>query len=141
MSQNAIRTVIYTSNAAPGVDEAALRDILAASRRNNAAWHLSGVLAFADGTFLQVVEGPVWPMVKALARIETDPRHRHMQVLLDFEAERRSMPGWAMASRELDGPDTFALSRDQMDAYLGQDAPAAVRALVSTFFRVQRLAA
>ena len=136
-----MRTVIYTSSAAPGVGTEALRSILAASRRNNAAWHLSGVLMFAEGTFLQVVEGPVWPMAKAMARIETDPRHANMQVLLDLESDRRFFPAWAMASRELDGDGTFALSRAEMDAYLAADVPPAVRALIATFFRVQRLAA
>ena len=135
------RTVIYTSNAAPGLGEGDLREILAVSRRNNAAWHLSGVLIFADGTFLQVVEGPAWPMAKAMARIEADPRHSGMDVLLDLESGDRHFPAWAMASRELDGPDTFALTQDEMNRYLGPDAPAAVRALVFTFFRVQRLAA
>ena len=135
------RTVIYTSSAAPGVGEDALRDILAASRRNNAAWHLSGVLMFADGTFLQVVEGPAWPMAKALARIEADPRHTRMEVLLDIGSGERHFPAWAMASRELDGADTFGLTQAEMNRYLGPGAPPAVRALVSTFFRVQRLAA
>ena len=136
-----MRTVIYTSSAAPGVGEAALRDILAASRRNNAAWHLSGVLMFAEGTFLQVVEGPAWPMDKAMARIQADPRHANMQVLLDLETDRRAFPAWAMASRELDEPDTFALTQAEMDAYLGPETPSAVRALLRTFFKVQRLAA
>ena len=136
-----MRTVVYTSSAAPGVGTEALRDILAASRRNNAAWHLSGVLVFAEGTFLQVVEGPVWPMAKAMARIEADPRHSNMQVLLDLDAERRFFPDWAMASREIDEDGTFALTRAEMDAYLAADVPAAVRALIATFFRVQRLAA
>ena len=136
-----MRTVIYTSSAAPGVGADHLRDILAASRRNNAAWHLSGILMFADGTFLQVVEGPVWPMAKAMARIEADPRHSRMEILLDMESEARCFPAWAMASRELDGEGTFRLTRAEMDAYLGADVPASVKALISTFFRVQRVAA
>ena len=136
-----MRTVIYTSSAAPGVGEAALRDILAASRRNNAAWHLSGLLMFAEGTFLQVVEGPVWPMARAMARIEADPRHANMQVMLDLENEARCFPAWAMASRELDGEGTFRLTQAEMDAYLDADVPEAVKALIATFFRVQRLAA
>ena len=131
-----LRSVIYASSAAPGFTVCDLHDVLAVSRRNNAGWHLSGVLLFEGGTFLQVVEGPAWPLQKALTRIEADPRHTGMDVLSDVEAPRRYFPDWAMGSREVDGEGAFTLTEDEMQARLSSDVPAVVRVMIKTFFRV-----
>ena len=131
-----LRSVIYTSSAAPGFTVRDLSDVLAASRRNNARWHLSGVLLFEGGTFLQVVEGPAWPMDKALSRIRADERHRGITMLSDREADRRYFPDWAMGSRELDGEAAFTLDEAEMAARLGPDTPEVVRVMIRTFFKV-----
>ena len=130
------RSVIYTSSAAPGFTVADLHDVLAVSRRNNARWHLSGVLLFEGGTFLQVVEGPAWPLQKALDRIGADPRHGRMDILSDAETERRYFPDWAMGSREVDGEAAFTLEPAEMEARLGYGTPDVVRVMIRTFFRV-----
>ena len=130
------RSVIYTSSAAPGFTVADLHDVLAVSRRNNAHWHLSGVLLFEGGTFLQVVEGPAWPLHKALDRIEADPRHTGMDILSDAETERRYFPDWAMGSREVDGEAAFTLEPAEMEARLADGTPDVVRVMIRTFFRV-----
>lgn len=131
-----LRSVIYTSSAAPGFDSCALDDILSVSRRNNARWHLTGVLLYESGTFLQVVEGPDWPMQKTLERIGRDERHGRMEVLADMRTDRRYFPDWAMGSRELDGEGAFSLSEDEMNARLSGDVPAVIRVMIRTFFRV-----
>ena len=130
------RSVIYTSSAAPAFTVADLHDVLAVSRRNNARWHLSGVLLFEGGTFLQVVGGPAWPLQKALDRIGADPRHGRMDVLSDTQTDRRYFPDWAMGSREVDGAATFALDPAEMDARLAEDTPEVARVMIRTFFRV-----
>ena len=134
--QRVFRSVIYTSSATTGVTVRDLHDILAASRRNNAGWHLSGVLLFEGGTFLQVVEGPAWPLQKALTRIEADPRHTKMDVLCDMRTERRYFPDWAMGSREIDGEAAFRLDEAELTARLAPDTPPVVRVMLKTFFRV-----
>ena len=130
------RSVIYTSSAAPGFTLADLQDVLAVSRRNNARWHLTGVLLFEGGTFLQVVEGPAWPVERALTRIRADDRHGGMDVLSDITTSRRYFPDWAMGSREVDGEAAFTLSEAEMQARLADDAPKVVRVMIRTFFRV-----
>ena len=130
------RSVIYTSSAAPGLSVRDLDDILAVSRRNNAGWHLTGVLLFEGGTFLQVVEGPAWPLAKALSRIQADQRHSKMDVLSDYETDRRYFPQWAMGSRELDGAGAFTLDETEVQKRLAGDTPAVVRVMLKTFFRV-----
>ena len=130
------RSVIYTSNAAPHFTVRDLSDVLAASRRNNARWHLSGVLLFESGTFLQVVEGPAWPLERALERIRGDARHSGMDVLSDMETHKRYFPDWAMGSRELDGDAVFALDEADLAARLDPETPAVVRVMLRTFFRV-----
>ena len=130
------RSVIYTSNATAGFTVRDLSDVLEASRRNNARWHLSGVLLFESGTFLQVVEGPAWPLGRALERIRGDARHSGLEVLSDMPTERRYFPDWAMGSRELDGDAVLALDEAGLAARLAPDTPPVVRVMLRTFFRV-----
>lgn len=138
-----LRSIVYTSSAAPGVSEADLADILNASRVNNARWHLSGVLLFEGGSFLQVVEGPSWPLERAMRRIETDRRHTGLDVLSDVETDRRCFGDWAMGYQTPDGQEpgrggSFDLSPEAMAERIGWDAPPVVRVMVDTFFKVNR---
>ena len=54
----ALRSIIYVSSATELFTSETLRDLLAVSRRNNAARGISGILLYWDGNFLQYLEGP-----------------------------------------------------------------------------------
>ena len=90
-------SLIYVSTAASSLTEQDLEDILVASRRNNAARELTGMLLYADGLFIQVLEGPV-QMVRAMYdRIAEDPRHTDVMTLMEEAIPTRSFSQWLMA--------------------------------------------
>jgi Sensors of blue-light using FAD len=75
-----------------------LTDILAASQRNNARVGVTGALCFANGIFLQQLEGDRTEVNRLYHRILKDPRHRDPAVLNFAEINSRSFTSWAMGS-------------------------------------------
>lgn len=73
---------LYTSRLAPGQPATVVGALLTLARERNRQLGLSGALLFDGEHFLQLLEGPA-DVVDALARrIEADPRHTDVQVLL-----------------------------------------------------------
>lgn len=70
--------------------------ILAQSRRNNARAGIVGALHYADGNFLQVLEGPRDAVEDLLARLGQDPRHRRLTVVRSQPVEAVSFASWSM---------------------------------------------
>ncbi|PTM41538.1 BLUF domain-containing protein [Bosea sp. 124] len=100
MDTIAIHRLVYVSKFNLGrVDSApaALRDILSASRRNNAKDGVTGYLIF-DGEFLQILEGAEATVSGTFARIEGDSRHRQTSVLEWKPSSTRLFPTWSMAA-------------------------------------------
>ena len=92
-------SLTYLSTATAPLDEATLAEILAVSRRNNAAAGLTGMLLHDDGHFIQTLEGEEEAVVRAFHRIEADPRHREVLVALREEVQERRFPAWSMGFR------------------------------------------
>ncbi|WP_434288882.1 BLUF domain-containing protein [Celeribacter sp. SCSIO 80788] len=79
-------------------------DILREAVRFNAAHGITGILLRVDEQFFQVLHGPAENIEGLAARIKSDARHRHMEVLLCEEAEEASPYGnWSMAYDSLMG--------------------------------------
>jgi hypothetical protein len=74
-----------------------IREILAASRRNNARDDVTGWLLFSAGCFAQVLEGPKDAVEAAFERIQCDERHNEITVLQSGPIEARDFPDWSMA--------------------------------------------
>ena len=91
----------YISTARPGVDRAAIEAILAASRRNNAAAHVSGVLLYNGKRFLQLLEGPEAAVRATFARIGADPRHFALVKLSEHAVDACEFGAWDMAYESL----------------------------------------
>lgn len=83
------------------MDERSLVELLETSRRNNAKLEISGMLLYADGNFIQYIEGPEANVGALYDRIATDPRHRNLTVLSEGETDSRRFPDWAMGVRPL----------------------------------------
>jgi len=82
--------------------------ILDASRRNNPRLGLTGLLAAARGTFLQVLEGPPDAVAAMLQTISGDPRHHDMIALIERSVETRAFGEWSMAWAELPAASPLA---------------------------------
>lgn len=97
------RLVYYSRNEIPAVRsgdrqalDAAIRQILDISQRNNAQAHVTGALLFNAGCFGQVLEGPRRAVEATFERIQRDIRHSDV-TLLAFEATAsRAFPNWSM---------------------------------------------
>lgn len=91
-----MRQVLYMSRATSEMSETQLRAILAASRRNNPAKGLTGMLLYAEGTFFQILEGAETAVEAIYNKIYSDPRHSRVLRLRETAIARRSFPGWSM---------------------------------------------
>ena len=95
----------YASHATGGVvADAALADILRVSQKNNVTHELTGALIYGNGRFIQVLEGPLEPLLATMERIRSDPRHHSIDVVGPVSLDRREFPDWCMA-RVLLEPD------------------------------------
>lgn len=108
----AIQQLIYVSTASDSYGASVMRDIQAASARNNVPANISGLLLFDGMRFLQVLEGPARAVRARYDRIATDPRHFGASVVSKKNASARSFGNWAMLCHEVvDGqhlPDAIA---------------------------------
>lgn len=91
------RLVYYSRNRIPEPDlAAALDDILATSRKNNAAADISGALMFNAGCFGQVLEGRRADLEATFQRIQHDGRHGEVSLLAFESITQRGFPHWSM---------------------------------------------
>ncbi|WP_452661216.1 BLUF domain-containing protein [Sphingomonas hankookensis] len=118
-----MRQLLYVSSKPPQ-QEVSVAHILMASRRNNDAAGVTGLL-YTDGIrFLQVLEGERATVTTTFDRIKADPRHQAIVVLSDREVDEREFGKWAMAHRlATDSADTL----DQKLTRLLRNAPDSIR--------------
>ncbi|ROS23323.1 FAD-dependent sensor of blue light [Rathayibacter sp. PhB127] len=92
-----LRSIVYASHTAAGLEEADLPALLEQCRANNERLGLTGILLFRDGRFLQLLEGPDATLRERMAIIADDPRHAGLRVLLEEAPAQRLFPSWTMA--------------------------------------------
>ena len=73
-----------------------LIDILSEARDFNARHHIQGVLYFADGHFLQCLEGAPDALDSLVMRLQRDPRHHSMQIILNQPITAAMFSDWSM---------------------------------------------
>ena len=88
--------ILYRSEALTPEGGSAEQDILATSRRNNAAAGLTGFLHRESDIYYQWLEGPEPEVLKAFDRIRSDNRHGDVEVLDRQQTDTRSFPTWSM---------------------------------------------
>lgn len=72
--------------------------------RHNATHHLTGVLLYAAGRFLQVLEGPRAKVEALFTRLQRDASHHYIRVVGRGPVRRREFPHWGMGFRQLSYP-------------------------------------
>lgn len=100
-------TYFSTSTGELGKDE--LVDLLARSRANNRAAGLTGLLLYADGSFVQTLEGPDEVVEETFRRISRDVRHRSVSIALREQITERHFPDWSMGFREVSRDETESM--------------------------------
>jgi len=100
--------LIYVSTANTEYDDAELDRILAISERHNASNHVTGMLLYAGGNFMQVLEGEETAVDETYNRIARDPRHKDFVVIERAPIKEREFAQWSMGFRRLEKPDAAA---------------------------------
>jgi hypothetical protein len=91
-----LEQVIYTSTATRPQTEDDLAALLDKAREYNEQLGLSGLLIYDDGAFFQILEGEDDALEQLYERIEQDPRHHDMFLLLRRPIAERNFAGWSM---------------------------------------------
>lgn len=93
--------LIYVSSATAACDAVELEKILVSSARNNTPLQVTGMLLYAQGNFMQVLEGEEEAIDEIYARIAKDPRHDGLFVIEREPIEQRAFDQWSMGFRRL----------------------------------------
>lgn len=97
-----LRRLIYASRATQNPEQADLLKLLETARHNNQAANITGMLVFASGDFLQVLEGEHLAIDSLFASISADRRHKNCRILSDTEIKERIFSDWSMGFRKME---------------------------------------
>ncbi len=89
-------SLIYASRCTNPLSSEEVELILNASRQNNDAMAITGVLFFNSTQFLQCLEGPRNTVENLYNKIIQDPRHHDVTTLTVREITTREFGGWSM---------------------------------------------
>lgn len=135
-------TLVYSSTASEPFDDDRLGSLLAQSRRSNAAKHITGMLLYRGGRFIQVLEGADRDVRALVSTIGSDRRHTGMRVLLREPIAERRFTDWTMGYQPMSEPREpvpagYRSTFDDLEH--GDGADSALRALgeLTLWFRVR----
>jgi len=89
--------LLYCSQARQPFGEEQLADLLEHSLVNNGRQHITGLLCYGSGHFVQVLEGKAEDVEGLFARIACDRRHHQVHVLSRGVGPARRFADWRMA--------------------------------------------
>jgi hypothetical protein len=87
---------LYASRATKVVGDGALDAILKQSRKNNPKRGITGMLCYANGVFVQAIEGGRGEVCGLLGQIVKDERNTGLEILLFEEITERRFGNWTM---------------------------------------------
>lgn len=130
--------IVYVSQAARQLSLPELLQLQAQAQQRNQQEAVTGVLLYADGAFMQYLEGPAPGLARTYERIRPHPWHYGVIDLLREPIAEREFAGWSMAFRVVGalGP----ASESEQDRLLAQRLAApinprsAARALLAKFW-------
>ena len=101
MTNPMIYRLIYLSSGTEAVTAAIIDQIVAEAQVKNAKQRVTGLLAYNGRNFMQVLEGESSIISELFQRIETDPRHRDVTILIEEYDVARAFDDWAMQALSL----------------------------------------
>ncbi len=88
--------LIYISTAVRPMGQEDLVEILTKSRDNNLRDKITGLLLYADGNFIQVLEGTRENVLATYYKIILDVRHKNIIKLVSDPLAKRVFSNWSM---------------------------------------------
>ncbi len=135
-----IESLVYISSAVKQFTKDDIAGLLTVSRKNNEKHGLSGVLLYADGGFIQVLEGEKHQLDLTYRKTLCDPRHQN---ILELYREVTSEPvfrKWKMACQKIALPenavDIFQLNHHNISKLELQNIRSEVFMLIQSFLKV-----
>jgi len=89
--------IIYSSESSTPMQADDLEYLLAHARRHNAEKGITGALVYADGVFLQILEGDSTSVKALMGKILQDVRHETVTVFREGEIAAAVFSDWDMA--------------------------------------------
>ena len=108
-----LQQIVYMSALSDHVEESCLRDILAEASARNPEHHVTGMLLYVNGSFLQVIEGDSSTLESLYKKISGDPRHARPVKIAQMPIEDREFAQWSMGWAQVDAAE--------LDQRLGQN--------------------
>ena len=110
---------IYASAASRDFESAELAELLLAARESNARLGLTGMLLYAEGSFFQVLEGQPDVVEALYAKIERDPRHDQVTLVIKEPIPKRYFNAWTMGFYEVSREELAGMSG--VNDFFGKD--------------------
>jgi len=88
--------LIYMSSAINKFSEEEISLLLVKARHFNIENHITGVLLYIDGDFLQVLEGKKKDIEQLFEKIKRDKRHKGIIVVYEGSKTQRQFSNWSM---------------------------------------------
>jgi len=95
-------SVVYVSSAVELFSREALLELLQRARDKNARLGITGMLLYKAGNFMQALEGSTEAVHNLYSVIDSDPRHKGVDKILEHIPKERQFPDWAMGFTNLD---------------------------------------
>ncbi|WP_440876268.1 BLUF domain-containing protein [Thalassotalea sp. PLHSN55] len=130
--------LIYVSAATKIMDKDSLLELLEQARERNKAQQVTGMLLYANYSFLQVLEGDAKDVDEIYQAIVKDNRNAGNTVVQRKEINKRSFANWSMAFKalsqaeidKLEGFSEFLMNKTDAE-YLTQSATGIAKLLNS----------
>lgn len=89
--------IIYSSASSTPMELDELEDILEHAQSSNSTCGITGALVYADGYFLQILEGEKAAVESLMQRIKKDLRHETVVILQSGQMDSAAFSDWRMA--------------------------------------------
>jgi hypothetical protein len=123
-------SLTYVSHAREQFTAASLEELLRRSRDANQQNQITGFLIYRHRTFIQILEGKDAIVRDLYARIESDPRHTDIRVVLEEPIPSRRFEGWSMGHEPIvpGAPGTTRVENaiDSLESQESHEAPKAL---------------
>jgi len=98
-------SLTYISNSAVEMNSESIKVLLNNSRAFNSENNISGILMMLDNKFIQVLEGELELVIDLYTKIEQDPRHKDLLILLNMKIKERTFKDWSMGFVKLENDE------------------------------------
>lgn len=140
-----LKQIVYFSSAVRLFSDDELLELLRIARANNARLGITGMLLYADGNFVQLIEGPDDAVDALYAKISRDQRHTSLLKALDGPIQERRYADWTLGFDRIGeaeikqvGGLTDYLQRTGGTEPVGKAGKDAAHRLLDSFRRVVR---